>query len=202
VERLAANLTRLGTVHDREYAKLEALIMDGLRSPETFENAQKELGDLLGFVANKVEREGSPDPWWISGEQCIVFEDYVDTTEKGQLSVEKARQAASHPNWMITNVLEARGCTILPVVVSPAQYIRRAALPHVNELLFWEYGDFLQWADGALGTLRELRRDFVEAGDLLWQARAVAILQERGLDFASIASAVSRKPLASRITAV
>lgn len=202
VERLAANLTRLGTVHDREYAKLEAAIMEGLRNPDTFENAQKELGSLLGFVAHKVEREGSPDPWWISGEQCIVFEDYVDTNAEGTLSVEKARQAASHPNWMATNVAEANGCTITPIVVSPARKVRRAALPHVHTLLFWDYGDFVSWSDGALGKIRELRRDFVEAGDLVWQARAATVLRENGLDLSSIIAAVSQHPLAANMTPV
>lgn len=66
VERLAANLARLGNTHDMKYVKLEAAIMGGVRNHETFENAQKELGGLLDFVAHKVEREGSPDPWWIS----------------------------------------------------------------------------------------------------------------------------------------
>lgn len=202
VERLAANLTRLGTVHDREFAKLEASIMAGLRDHGSFENAQKELGNLLGFVAHKVEREGSPDPWWISGDQCIVFEDYVNTTEKGELSVEKARQAASHPNWILTNVAEARGCTIFPVVVSPARNIRRAALPHVSELFFWSYDNFVAWADTALGTIRELRRDFVEAGDLIWQARAATILQERGFDFVSITTAITQHSLATEMIAV
>lgn len=202
VERLAANLTRLGTVHDREFAKLEAFILDGLRKPETFENAQKELGSLLGFIANKVEREGSPDPWWISGEECIVFEDYVDTTDSGTLSVEKARQASSHPNWMAANVPEAKECRIFTVVVSPARNIRRAALVQVNELFFWDYNDFVAWADTALGTIRELRRDFVEAGDLVWQARAATVLRERGLDFASITSTVRQNTLANCMTAV
>jgi hypothetical protein len=202
VERLAANLTRLGTVQDREFAKLEASIMEGLRNPATFEAAQKSLGDLLGFVSHKVEREGSPDPWWISGEQCVVFEDYVDTNNDGTLSVEKARQAASHPNWMIANVREAKGCTITTVLVSPARKIRRAALAHVGELRYWDYQAFIEWADKALSTIRDLRRDFVEAGDLLWQARAVTAIKENGLDLSSIVEASNLRMLADRMIAV
>lgn len=202
VERLAANLARLGNTHDREYAKLEAAIMEGVRKHETFENAQKELGSLLGFVAHKVEREGSPDPWWISGGQCIVFEDYVNTTDQGELNVDKARQAASHPNWIAANVLEAKGCKILAVVVTPAKKIRRAATPHVGELYFWSYDDFVRFTDHALRVIRELRRDFVEAGDLVWQARAATILHEQGLTLGSIVHALSQHPLAQRMTAV
>lgn len=202
VERLAANLARLGNTHDREYAKLEAIIMEGVRKHETFENAQKELGNLLGFIAHKVEREGSPDPWWISGGQCIVFEDYVNTTDRGELSVEKARQASSHPNWMHANVAEAKECSMLAVVVTPAKHIRRAALPHVGELYFWAYDDFVAFTDFALGVIRELRRDFAEAGDLIWQARAATTLNERGLTLEAITTALSQHPLAQRMTPV
>ncbi|MFS2004153.1 DEAD/DEAH box helicase family protein [Duganella sp. CT11-25] len=200
VERLAANLTRLGTTQDREFANLEASIMDGLRKPETFESAQKSLGDLLGFVAHKVEREGSPDPWWISGEQCVVFEDYVNTTHEGTLSVEKARQAASHPNWMTANVQEAKGCAITTILVSPARRIRRAALAHVGDVRYWDYQAFVDWADKALRTIRDLRRDFSEAGDLLWQARAVSAIQDNGLDLSSIIEAANLRSLADYMT--
>lgn len=202
VERIAANLTRLGTTHDREYAKLESLIMDGLRKPETFEDAQKELGSLLGFIAMKVEREGSPDPWWLSGDKCIVFEDYVNTTSAAALSVEKARQADSHPNWIRANVMEAKDCEIVCVLVSPAQNVRRAALPHVSKLFYWEYEKFVEWSYQALTTVRELRRDFVEAGDLIWQARAGAILQERRFDITSVIADITQNPLAQKMTAV
>ncbi|KMZ11165.1 putative coding region [Candidatus Burkholderia humilis] len=76
-ERLSAQLAQLGTIHERDFAKLEHEILSGLQRPETFERAQEQLGSLLGFVAGKREEEGSPDPWWISGKGCIVFEDYV-----------------------------------------------------------------------------------------------------------------------------
>lgn len=203
VERLAANLSRLGSSQDREYAKLEAAIMAGIRSAETFEQAQKELGNLLGFIAHKVEREGSPDPWWISGDQCIVFEDYVDTTaEKGELSVDKARQAASHPNWMRSNVKEAAGCSFLPVVVTPAVRMRRAAGPHVQGVFYWGFTDFVNFTDFALGVIRELRRDFAEAGDLVWQAKAASVLQERGLTLAAIVTVLAKHPIEQRMTSV
>jgi hypothetical protein len=192
----------LGSSIDREYAKLEATIMEGVRAPETFESAQKELGSLLGFIANKVEREGSPDPWWISGNQCIVFEDYVKTDHKGELSVDKARQASSHPNWMHANVLEAKGCSIMAVVVTPATSIRRAAVAQVGSLYYWGYADFVEFTDHALGVIRELRRDFAEAGDLIWQAKAAKTLQDRGLTLAAITSSLLQHPLAQSMTSI
>ena len=186
IERIGAELTRLGATHDREFAKKEKLILEGIMDPARFEHAQVELGALLGFISGKIEAEGSPDPWWISESRCIIFEDFVDTTAEGELNVTKARQAKSHPDWMRMNVKESQDCKYFPVLVSPARNIRKAAVPHADGLLYWELGHFQKWAETALQTVRELRSTFFEQGDLAWQANAGSILQERSIDFASI----------------
>ncbi|GJH22668.1 DEAD/DEAH box helicase family protein [Caballeronia novacaledonica] len=202
VERLSAQLARLGTIHERDFARLEQEILSGLQRPETFERAQEQLGSFLGFVAGKREEEGSPDPWWISGNGCIVFEDYVDTDATAELDVKKTRQAASHPNWMKQHVEQSVGCSYFPTVVTPARKIRNAATPHAGELLYWEYDDFVAWAAAAIATVRELRETFFDEGDLDWQARAAHTLRERGFDFASIVSRLSESKLLSRMQAV
>src|SRR5690606_24533817 len=142
VERIAAELTRLGATHDREFAKKEKLILEGIMNPARFEQAQVELGNLLGLISGKVEAEGSPDPWWILDSRCIVFEDYVNTTAEGELDVTKARQATSHPDWMKAHVKESEGCEYFPVLVTPARGIRKAAVPHAEGLLYWELDHF------------------------------------------------------------
>lgn len=185
VERIGSELTRLGATHDREFAKKEKFILEGIQDPESFELAQKELGSLLGFSAGKIESDGSPDPWWICDSQCIVFEDYVDTTD-GTLSVKKARQATSHPDWMKSNVEASRDCEFLTVLVTPARKIRQAAVVHAAGLLYWELSDFRRFAEQALQTIRELRASFYEQGDIVWQAETAEILRQRGIDFASI----------------
>ncbi len=186
VERLAAELTRLGSSHDRKFAEVEMNIIRGLADPANFETAQVALGSLLGFETGKIESEGSPDPWWICGTNCIVFEDFVNTTTEGTLDVTKARQATSHPDWMTANVEQSADCTFYPTLVTPATGIRSAAVPHAQELRFWKLDDFLTWARKALETVRELRTTFFEQGDLVWQANAATMLKDRGLDFASV----------------
>jgi hypothetical protein len=186
VARVAAELTRLGSTHDRAFAKLEKDIIDGLQKHETFEVAQVKLGNLLGFIAGKIESEGSPDPWWISGSSCIVFEDYVNTTSEGELSVMKARQATSHPDWMKTNVPQSVGCTFIPTLLSPINSIRSAAVTHAQGLRYWQLDAFLAWARRALDTVRELRTTFYEQGDLVWQAEAGTLLKERELNITSL----------------
>ena len=159
--------------------------------PDTFERAQVQLGNLLGFISGKQESEGSPDPWWISGSTCVVFEDYVNTTSGGTLDVTKARQAASHPNWMTTHVEQSAGCTFFPTLVSPAESIRLAAVPHARTLHYWALDDFIAWAAMAVATVRELRATFFEEGDLVWQASAATTLKDKGLDLASVAQRLS-----------
>lgn len=185
-ERLAAELSRLGSTHERKFASLEKEILQGLSQADTFEHAQVQLGNLLGFIAGKQESEGSPDPWWISGSTCVVFEDYVNTTTDGALDVTKARQAASHPNWMIEHVEQAAGCTFFPTLVSPATGIRTAAVIHAKPLHYWALEDFLAWAEMAVATVRELRATFFEQGDLVWQANAATTLKDKGLDLSSV----------------
>ncbi|WP_420789095.1 DEAD/DEAH box helicase [Shewanella algae] len=201
VESIGAELMRLGTTHDRDYAKLEQSILDGLQRPETFERAQKDLGTLLGFNAGKIESEGSPDPWWISGSMCIVFEDYVNTTD-GTLSVTKARQATSHPDWMRANVTESADCEFLTVLVTPATKISAAAVVHSVGLLYWGLEDFREFAAHALQVIRELRTTFFEQGDLVWQAEAAEKLKRHEIDFASICRNVMATPVKQRMQAI
>lgn len=201
VERLGAELTRLGATHDRDFAKLEMSILDGLRHPDTFEQAQKDLGGLLGFNAGKVESDGSPDPWWICDTKCIVFEDYVNTTD-GTLHVNKARQATSHPDWMRANVSESSECEFLTVLVTPATKISHAALVHSAGLLYWELGNFCNFAAHALQVVRKLRSSFFEQGDLVWQAQAMDVLKQQAVDFASICRHVQATPVEQRMQAV
>jgi hypothetical protein len=103
------------------------------------EHEAKQSNDALwwGDSAGKIESNGSPDPWWISDSQCIVFEGYVVTTG-GTLAVNKARQATSHPDWMRLDFQESRGCDFLTVLVTPARKIRQAAVVHADGLLYWE----------------------------------------------------------------
>lgn len=186
VARIASELSRLGSTHDRAFAKLEKEIIDGLSNHETFEAAQVKLGNLIGYISGKIESEGSPDPWWISGSTCIVFEDYVNTTDTGELCVNKARQATSHPNWMIEHVPQSAGCTFIPTLLSPINNIRSAAVTQAQGLRYWQLDAFLDWAKRSLDTVRELRTTFYEQGDLVWQAEAGTLLKERGLDIMSV----------------
>ena len=196
VSNIAANFSKFGNTSNNKYDKKEKEIREGLKSPDTFENAQKELGNLLGFISNNEESPGAPDPWWICESKCIVFEDYVNTTKDKSLSITKVRQAASHPNWIRKKIYsENEQITITPVVLSPVKNIDKEALIHSDQLYFWSFDDFLAWSENVFSTIRELRQMFSYEGDLIWQEKAMGILKERKLDFLSIESMIQENPI-------
>ncbi len=181
IERVEAVLAQLGTIHDRSFAKREKEILEGLASESDFEHAHKLLGELIGFDAGKVESDGSPDPWWISGKLCFVFEDYVGAKKGAVVDVTKARQVCSHPQWMRANVEASAEADILPVLLTSANMVKVGALPHLEGVVLWNLEDMQGWAENALATLRELRKTFVEPGNLIWRARAAEAFEQNGL---------------------
>jgi hypothetical protein len=202
IERLEAVLARLGTTHDRGFAKREKEILDGLASKEAFEQAQKLLGELLGFDADKKEVDGSPDPWWIATDLCIVFEDYVGAEDGSALDVTKARQASSHPAWMRANVEACAKATILSVLITPVSKVKQGAVPHLNEVALWPLSDFQKWAYAAVAAIRELRKTFVEPGDLVWRAEAVEVFEQNKLDAPGLVTLLRSQPAAKHLQPV
>jgi hypothetical protein len=177
VEQLEAQLVKLGTVHNRGFSAREKEIREGLQDGSKFEHAQVLLGEHLGFSAGKRESDASPDPWWLVGNIALVFEDHANA--KGSSSVidaTKARQAASHPDWMRDHVPASGGASILSVLVTPAKKATDGAMPHLGRVGYWDLKDFRDWAETALVTIRELRRTFQEPGDLAWRAQAAEAL--------------------------
>ncbi len=188
VERLENVLYSLGTTYKRQYSAREKEILEGLASDDTrkFENAHKLLGAMLGFESDNKETDGSPDPWWISSNICLVFEDHSGAKTTTAIDVKKARQAASHPNWMKKNVLSAQKADILPVLITPSTTVKEGAVAHLGDVSLWNLEEFRKWAKAALVTIRELRTTFTELGDLTWRDEAVAKLKEGGFDAVSL----------------
>ena len=157
---------------------------------------------MLGFDAGKEESDGSPDPWWISGKFCFVFEDHAGATPGSALDVTKARQAFSHPNWMKEKDLLAGDMESVSVLVTPVSSAREGAMPHLHEVALWPLDEFRQWATGAMAILRQLRRTISEPGDLVWRAEAAELFEQNGLDAASLFAKLKANPASKRLKAV
>ncbi|HUX28610.1 MAG TPA: hypothetical protein VMV39_07470, partial [Terracidiphilus sp.] len=203
VEQLEAQLVKLGTLHNREFSKREREIREGLQEGERFEQAQVLLGEHLGFSAGKRESDASPDPWWIVGSIALVFEDHANA--KGETTIidaTKARQAASHPDWIREYVPAAAGASIQPVLVTPAKKATDGAIPHLGRVAHWNLGEFRQWAEQALVTVRALRRDFREPGDLVWRAQAADALKEVRADAPGLYAWLAARPARDHLAKV
>lgn len=203
VEQLEAHLLRLGTLHNRGFSAREKQIREGLQDGATFEQAQVLLGEHLGFMAGKRESDASPDPWWMIGEIALVFEDHANATaETAVIDATKARQAASHPDWLREHVPGAAGATIHSILVTPAKKAKQGAVPHLGRVSHWSLDDFRDWAEEALVAIRDLRRSFVEAGDLVWRAQAAEALASVRADAPSLAAWLSKRPARDHLKAV
>jgi hypothetical protein len=191
IERLETHLLRLGTAHDARYAKFEKSILDGFNSNDAtqFEIAHRDLGTMLGFQAGRHEADASPDPWWIAGKYCFVFEDHSGADPKSALGADKARQTDGHPKWMRANTALTHvspETNILSILVTPVVRAERGAFPHLGSVAIWPLSEFKAWAIQALGVIRTLRRTLGDDCDLAWRAEAQAIFEEQGYDAASL----------------
>lgn len=182
VERLESYLENLGTLHNRTFSGREAEIRKGLQDGQDFERAHKMLGLHLGFEAGKVESSGSPDPWWHSGDVTFVFEDHANANSRSAISPTKARQAASHPDWIRENIPRISNDNILPVLISPVKRADQGAVPSLKKVSFWEIDEFRKWANSALDVVRDIRRHFPGSGDLVWRTEASKQLVEARID--------------------
>lgn len=203
IEGVETALMNFGKLHNRAYAKREKEILEGLNTPKHFESAQRLLGELLGFSTGKVETDGSPDPWWLCDDLCIVFEDFVATTSAAPfVDTTKARQAASHPMWIAHNVPAAKGAQTLAVLVTTAKRAAKGAIPHLKNVSYWDFEEFRAWATQALGTVRDLRTTFVESGDIDWRIKAAEAFEAHGLDAPSLYERLKTRRAADQLEAI
>lgn len=189
IERLELRFAELGTRHDEKFAKVERLILQGLAQDAyaPFEDAQKELGLLLGYDAGNVETDGAPDPWWVADESfAIVFEDFTEAQLNTLLPVNKARQVASHPTWLRHRLGLGDQTKIVPVLVSEITGAAPDAAMHLQEVAFWRTSEFRVWAANALSTIRALRTSYPGPGDMFWREEAMAAYAANGMDPASL----------------
>jgi hypothetical protein len=190
VERLEQRFAELGTRHDEKFAKIERIILEGIAQDgfAAFENAQKELGSLLGFEAGNEETDGSPDPWWVADDNfAIVFEDFTEALPTTLLPVTKARQVAGHPNWLRQKLSLGSEAKIIPVLVSGIAGASPESSVHLQDVAFWRTQDFRIWTNNALVMIRALRTTYPGPGDLFWREEAMAAYASNGVDPASLA---------------
>jgi hypothetical protein len=184
VEGIEDIFEEVGTVQDRKYDAIEKEVRSGIAQDDDgklFEKSHETLGSLLGYAVGKVEASGTPDPWWMTGQYCFVFEDYSEAKSGSTLSVNKARQAAGHPRWIKEHLKLTAEMRIIAVLITDAENIDANAIPHVRDVQLWKLSNFRTWAENAMRTIRDLRRSYPGEGNLAWQAEACARLDAEAM---------------------
>ena len=186
VERFEGVLLAMGTAHDKKFEKKAKAILEGLTKPETFEEAQRQLGNLLGFVAGNGNGDADPDPWWLGDTNGLVFEDHAKGATSTVFGANKAKQAAGHPAWLSEYCTEAKGLETTAVLVTPCKVAGKGAKPALKDVRYWALDDFRAWAKKALNVVRALKVSPPQEGDLYWRQEAAAKLAEAGLTLDAI----------------
>jgi hypothetical protein len=180
IENIEMSFEKLGLVHNRKYDKEEKYILENIinnKNSESFENAQVHLGQFLGYEAGNKETNGAPDPWWkVSDKICFVFEDHSEAKDDSILSITKARQVATHPNWIKDNIKLAGDALIIPVLITPVKKVNGDAFPHLSNVFVWNINDYREWVITSLSLIRNLKKDYPESGDLFWHKIALEVL--------------------------
>ena len=194
VERLEGVLLALGTASDHKFEKRAKAILDALAAPKSFEEGQRMLGELLGFVSGNDESDAAPDPWWLGESIGLVFEDHANGKVTTVFGANKAKQAALHPDWLEENVPDAKGLELTVVLVTPCTSARKGAKPALKKVRYWPLEEFRAWATDAMDTVRRLKAALPPDGDLFWRMNAADKLVAEGLTLEAI---IDELPLAS-----
>jgi hypothetical protein len=186
VEKLEGVLLSLGTSDDKKFEKRAKVILEGLAKPNSFEEAQRQLGELLGFDAGNSNGDADPDPWWFGSKIGIVFEDHANGQPTTVFGANKAKQALGHPDWLREFRPEAEGLEITAVLVTPCTSANIGAKPALKKLRYWEVDAFREWATEAINTIRKLKSSLPQEGDLYWRRDAADRLSSAGLTLESM----------------
>lgn len=186
VERLESMLLALGTASDHKFEKRAKEILEHLAEPKGFEEGQRQLGELLGFITGNGKGDAAPDPWWLGSTVGIVFEDHADGRASTVFSATKAKQAAMHPDWLQENRPEADNLDIVPVIVTPCSAAGHGAKPALRKVRYWSLADFHSWAKETIAIIRTLKTSLPPSGDLFWRMNAADELLSKGRTLESI----------------
>lgn len=119
-----------------------------------------------------------------------MFEAHANGNASTILGANKARQASSHPKWVKKMVSGTDGMNITPVLITPCKKAKSGADPHLEDVHYWEVGEFRTWAVHAIDVLRELKGSYPGEADLVWKAEAAIRLEAESLTIKLILEAL------------
>lgn len=158
-ERAADKLRRLGirgVGFERKLADFEHQL--GQDDATQFELALKELGELLGFEAERPNGDGAPDGVWRDGERLwLIFEAKTEVRAESPVSIKEVRQAASHHDWVRSELDWEEPERSLTALVSHKSVVDERAAAIARDVVHLEPALIRELGRRALALHREIR---------------------------------------------
>jgi hypothetical protein len=197
-ERAAEKMRVLGIRglgFETKLAKIEAQLAQD--SATLFELGLKELGELLGFEAERPPGTAPPDGAWRDGERLwVIFEAKTEERPENAVSVSEARQAASHHDWIKAELGWEEPSRSVTALVSYKQVVDSASAAVARDVMLIDPSILRDVADRVVALHREVRpraRGLTEEG----LAATISVeFRRRRLESDDLISALTQRPLA------
>jgi Helicase C-terminal domain len=158
-ERAADKLRRLGIRglgFERKLTEIEQQLAEDGATP--FELGLRELGELLGFEAERPTGTAAPDGAWRDGERLwLIFEAKTEERPENPVSVTEARQAASHHDWIKGRLGWEEPEQSLSALVSYKTFVDPAAAAVARDVMLVDPVLIREIAARAIAVYREVR---------------------------------------------
>lgn len=158
-ERAADKLRRLGIRglgFEHKLAEIERQL--GEDNATQFELGLKELGELLGFEAERPSGTAPPDGAWRDDQRLwLLFEAKTEERPENPVSVTEARQAASHYDWVKAQLGWEEPEGTLTALVSYKAAVDAAAAAVAREVVLVEPAVIRELGSRAIELHREVR---------------------------------------------
>ena len=199
IERLEKQIEKIGISSNRKFERKVKNILNLLTSQDgkKFEEGHKQLGELIGFISKNSDDNAAPDPRWILGDKfCIVFEDKIYENDDKPICVSDVRQTALHYKWIQENENDlSNDAEIYTVMISNSLNIDKDAVAFADNILYWNFDEFIEWVRKMVSLIRELRSSFNGVGDLTWRETAFNLLKDRNLTPLDLINFLEKNPL-------
>jgi hypothetical protein len=158
-ERAADKLRRLGIRglgFEHKLAEIEKQLAQDEATP--FELSLRELGELLGFEAERPTGTASPDGAWRDGATLwVLFEAKTEERPENPVSVTEARQAASHYDWVKAQLGWEEPERSVTTLVSYKTFVDPAAAAVARDVVLVDPAVIREIAVRAITVFREVR---------------------------------------------
>ena len=161
-----------------------------------FEQGLDRLGYWLGVETVRPKGSGVPDGVWSFADGTVVtFEAKSNEHPSAPISLNTARQAQGHINWVKSNMQVQDSTLISAAVITDRETVASDALPNTKALFVIDLTYIRKLGQRVMSTARALRAEASETGNEDFRRIVAERLKEEQLDPGSIIATLHCNPL-------